>query len=174
MPPPDSNEAALEEDFIPAPTFAQGLTRPVHCSTLPQAPSRRQYWKKRRFWAAVIMLLTGVTGISIAVHRGHQTRIIFINTGGETLPVLSVTAAGFTHRVPVLESEASYRWVLPEEGGHAAPITIQSNPAEGSGWRWEGEPVQAGTGTRLMLHLHADGMVEPGTSQSVWKEISGF
>jgi len=117
------------------------------------------------------LLAVASTGV-VSLYRGRQTRIIFINVSTGSLPALTVTAAGFSHQVPALEGEASYRWILPD-GGSPAPITIRTNSSAVVPWKWEGDLIQSGTGTRMLLHLQPDGTVESVSSSSIWQDLTG-
>lgn len=172
MPPTPSSVEPDPEPALPVPGFAVDAVRPLRVETLSAAPPVRRLWRKRRFWAALVVL--GVVGGSIwvAEYRGRQTRLIFVNSGSDPLPALTVTAAGHTHTVPPLEGEASHRWVLPD-GGEAAPVVILGTTESGAEWQWKSEVLQPGGGTRLILRVSADGLVEESTVTSFWSSLVG-
>lgn len=161
---------------MPIPRFAMdlGLSRAIPVPTLPAGRHPRPLWRKRRFWIVPgALALLGAT-VTTAVVRGRHTRIIIINSGSDTLPSLTVSAAGHQHEIPPLESGASHRWVLPEGG---IPTTILVKPSTPSpstpGLQWEGGPLDPGQGARRILHLNADGALEESTSSSIWLDLTG-
>ena len=164
--------AADRESALPVPGFAVDAVRPLRVETLSAAPPVRRLWRKRRFWGALVGI--GVSGgvLWVAEYRGHQTRLVFVNSGSEPLAALTVTAAGFTHTVPALDGEASHRWVLPD-GGVAAPVEILGTTENGADWQWKSEVFEPGSGLRLIFRVNADGMVEESTITSFWSSLAG-
>lgn len=158
---------------LPPPNFATDSFRPAHIPSCSIPVARRRGWRKRRFWGALAASLLATAILLTAICRGQQTRIFFINQSSEPLPSLTVSAAGHTHSVPVLDGEASHRWVLPS-GGSAAPVVIFSNSSSGATWNWEGPVIDPDSASRLILHIWPDGTVEESNSSSFWFDLLHF
>lgn len=171
-PPPAIAETPVSGLDLPVPGFAMDATRPQRVETLGVTQPLRRWWRKRRFWGAVLAALVVGGATWVAEYRGRQTRLIFVNPGSDPLPALMVTAEGFTHTVPPLDGEASHRWVLPE-GGVPAPVVILGTTATGADWQWKSGVLQPGDGTRLVLRVSADGTVEESSVTSFWSSLVG-
>ncbi len=158
---------------LPVASFASEEPAPPPPAATVVACPRRRSWRKRRFWGAAAGSLVLAATVAVALHRGSQTRVIFINAGDKLLPPLAVSAAGFTHQVPALEGEASHRWVLPA-GGQPSPIIVMpAVQAEGLPWKWESDLIQPEAGSRQILRIWPDGTVEQSTSLSIWIDLLG-
>lgn len=164
--PPDSHAS------LPVPGFAAEAVRPMRVETIEAAPPVRRLWRKRRFWGALGALAICGGALWVAEYRGRQTRLMFVNSGNDPLPAMTITAAGFTHTVPELAGESSHRWVLPE-GGIAAPVEILGTTESGESWQWQSEVREPGNGLRLIFRVSADGLVEESDAPSFWSNLMG-
>ncbi len=167
----ETRAVAGEPGFLPAPAFAGEAEIPAHLPAIAPSAPRRPWWKMRRvrYGFLGVLVLTGV--ILTLLNSGGRNRIIFINGSDETLPALTVTAAGFTCSVPPLEARASHRWLVPPGGNGEEIHVLSATGEEVPQWKWTGNPMRPDSGVSLMLRLWPDGTVEESRDSSIWHEL---
>ena len=141
--------------------------RPPAAALAPRQPRRARRWRG----VSAVMGVTVLTLLTLAVAwRARQARVMIVNEETGPLPALRLRVGGVIHEVPELAEGESHRWILIPP---IPPAVVELDPSTGpDAFAARTRHALVTRGSRLILHVDEQGVVEETHSRSVWMWFS--